>query len=228
MIALVALVPGIGAAQSFTPSQALDHYLESSPDQHAECAGRAFSVQIDASLPKLQKHGSMSGLKLVSETGQIVYRGLRFTGDKIIKTDVIARFLTRDAALEEQAPGDGVNRSNYTFEFDKVADYNGLSAFVFHLKPKRKKPGMFNGELWLDANTADPLRLWGDFVKSPSIFISSFRFVRDYQGTSQCFQPARLLVTADTRVAGPMEMAVWLHSLAGQTTPADLEPSGSR
>jgi len=225
---LAALVAGACAAQALTPAQALDRYLETSSDPHAACAGRSFTVQIEASLPKLKKQGSMSGVKLVSDTGQIVYRGLRFTGDKLIKTDVIARFLTHDVTLEEQEPGDGVNRRNYSFVYDKTADYNGLSAFVFHLKPKHKKAGMFDGELWLDARNADLLRLWGDFVKSPSLFIRSFRFVQDYQGLNQCLQPARLLVTADIRIAGPMEMAVWLHSVEGRPAVAEFDPSGSR
>jgi hypothetical protein len=98
---------------------------------------------------------------------------------------------------------------------------------VFCLKPKRKRVGLFKGELWLDATTAAPLRLWGDFIKSPSIFVRSSRFVRDYQSLNQCFQPARLLVTVQTRVAGQAEMAVWLHPLDGQQATTETDASGA-
>jgi len=210
-IVLVLLFPGFCPAQSLTASEALDRYLARSRDQQPGCSGLAFIVQIDASLPKLRKQGSMRGLKVVSQTGRIVYRDLRFTGDNLIKNDLIARFLAHDAKLPEATAG--MTRQNYSFVYGKTADYNGLIAFVFHLKPKRKGAGLFRGELWLDANTAAPLRLWGDFVKSPSIFVRSFRFVLDYQSVGQCFQPLRLLLTIQTRMVGEAEMAVWMHSV---------------
>lgn len=155
----------------------------------------------------------MSGLKLVSQTGQIVYDSLRFTGDNLVKTAVIARFLANETKVKEHEPDVGVTIDNYSFTYDKTAPYNGLIAYVFWLKPKRKRIGLFRGELWLDAGTAAPLRLWGDFVKSPSIFIRSLRFVQDYQHLGECFQPLRLLLTARTRIAGEMEMAIWLHAV---------------
>src|SRR5258708_21333174 len=80
----------------------------------------------------------------------------------------------------------------------------------FRYSSMRKRVGLFKGELWLEATTAAPLRLWGDFVKSPSIFVRNFRFVQDYQRVGHCFQPRRLLLTVETRIVGKAEMAVWL------------------
>lgn len=212
-VALALLFSEFCLAQSLTPPEALDRYLTGSRDRQPGCSDLVSAVQIDASLPKLRKQGSMSGLRLLSQTGKIVYRGLRFTGDTLVKTAVIARFLAYDVEPPEGAAGDGVTRQNYSILYLKTSDYNGLIAHVFCLKPKRKRVGLFKGELWLDATTAAPLRLWGDFVKSPSIFIRSSRFVRDYQSLNQCLQPARLLVTVQTRIAGQAEMAVRLHSV---------------
>ncbi|MDR3699040.1 MAG: hypothetical protein P4L56_05350 [Candidatus Sulfopaludibacter sp.] len=222
IIALTALLPGACAAQTLTPAQALDRYLATSRSPHDRCAGLTFTIQIDASLPKLKKHGSMSGVKLLSQTGKIAYHGLQFTGDKLVKTDVIARFLAQDSGLEKQGSDASVSRQNYTFVYLKTSDYNGLPALVFHLKPRHKRTGLFEGELWLEAATATPLRLWGDFVKSPSIFVRNFRFVEDYQDLNQCFQPSRLLLTADTRIAGLMEMSVWEQFVKNQPA-SDLD-----
>jgi hypothetical protein len=221
--ALILLFPGVCPAQSFTASEALDRYLARPRDQQPGCSGLAFTVQIDASMPKLGKQGSMHGLKEVSQTGRVVYRDLRFTGDNLIKTAVIARFLAHEAESHEATAG--VTRENYAFVHEKTSDYNGLTAFVFRLKPKRKQAGFFRGELWLDANTAEPLRLWGDFVKSPSIFIRSFRFVLDYQNVSQCLEPFRLLLSVQTRIAGDAEMAVWLHSTDSPLAEGSFENS---
>jgi hypothetical protein len=222
IIAFAALLPGACPAQALTPAEALDHYLATAHNPQDRCAGLTFTIQIDASLPKLKKHGSMSGLKLLSQTGKIAYHGLQFTGDKLVKTDVIARFLAQDSGPEKQTADAAVTRQNYSFVYVKTSDYNGVPAFVFHLKPKRKRSGLFEGELWLEPATAAPLRLWGDLVKSPSIFVRNFRFVEDYQDLNQCFQPSRLLLTADTRIAGLMEMSVWEHFVKNQPS-ADLD-----
>src|SRR4029077_6687434 len=86
-----------------TPDEAIGRYLTESRNRPRECSDWALAVQIDASLPKLKKHGSMSGLKVVSQMGQTVYRGLRFTGDSLVKTAAIARFLANDATPDREA-----------------------------------------------------------------------------------------------------------------------------
>jgi len=211
---------GFCSGQSLTPDQAIDRYLTRSRDGQPECPDCAFAVQIDASLPKFKKEGSMSGVKVVSRTGQAVYRGLQFSGDKLVKTAVIARFLANEAKPPERVAGTDVTRQNYSIVYDRASPYNELRAYVFRVKPIRKRIGLFKGELWLDATTAAPLRLWGDFVKSPSIFVRNFRFVQDYQRIGDRFQPLRLLVTVETRIAGEVEMAVWLHPVDGQSAAA--------
>jgi len=158
----------------------------------------------------------MTGLKVVTRTGQILYRGLQFTGDNLVKTAVIARFLSNDMEARGREPDAGVTPQNYSFSYGKTAAYNGLIAYVFLLRPKRKRAGFFRGELWLEANSGVPLRLWGDSIKSPSIFVRNLRFVQDYQELERCSQPLRLLVTVQTRLAGPVQLAMWLHSVDGR------------
>ena len=90
------LFPILCSAQQLTPAEALDRYLARVRGPQPASSDSVFTVQIDASIRTLHKQGSMTGLKLVSYTGQVVYRGLRFTGDKLVKTAVIARFLSHD------------------------------------------------------------------------------------------------------------------------------------
>jgi hypothetical protein len=219
-LALLLLSAEFCSGQSLTPDEVIDRYLTGSRDRQPGCSDWVFAVQIDASLPQLKKQGSMSGLKVVSRTGQTVYRDLRFTGDNLVKTAVIARFLANDANPPERVAGADVTRQDYSFVYDRTSGYNGLIAYVFRLKPMRKRIGLFKGELWLEATTAAPLRLWGDVIKSPSIFVRNFRFVQDYQRIGHCFQPLRLLLTVETRIAGKVEMAVWLHPVDGKSAAA--------
>jgi hypothetical protein len=214
-----AMMAPLCSGQALTPSEALNRHLTRQRIEQPTCFDSVFAVQIDASLPSLKKQGSMTGLKRVVRPGYIIYRGLRYTGDNFVKNQVIARFLARETNPPAQAGEIAVTRLNYVFAFDRASEYNGLIAYVFLLKPRRKRAGLFRGELWLDANTATPLRLWGDFVKSPSIFVRSVRFVQDYQSLRGCTEPLRLLVTARTLIAGTVELAEWMHPASGDPTP---------
>jgi len=197
------------AAQTLTPTMALHSYLSTSGEAQSGCADAPMQVQIDAALPQLRKHGTMSGLRLVLQTGQVAYRDVRFAGDALIKTKVIARYLRRDMERRSRAGEYDIAPRNYRIQYSYTSAYNGSTAYVFRLKPKRRNPGLLKGELWLNADTGAPLRVWGDFVRSPSIFLRSIHIVQDYQQLGSCAQPLRLLVTVRTRIAGEADLSVW-------------------
>ena len=81
---------------------------------------------------------------------------------------------------------------------------------VFRLTPKNRRVGMFRGELWLDEKTARPLREWGQFVKSPSVFLSNIYFVRDYVADDTGTRPRRILLKVHAAFVGPAELTMWL------------------
>jgi hypothetical protein len=219
VLAFMTRIPGWG--QAVEPAQALDRYLAQQGNQQPACSDFVFRVRIDASLPALKKHAGMTGFKRIARPGQVAYHGLRFTGDSLVKSQVIARFLARETKPQQDAGDISLTPRNYTFEFQGASEYNGLTAYVFLLKPRRKRAGLFRGELWLDAETAAPLRLWGDLVRSPSIFIRSFRFVQDYQTVRDCSEPLRLVLTATTRIAGAAELTMWLDPASAESEAAD-------
>jgi len=122
--------PPLRPAGALTAPGALDRYLERRGKSEPSCSDQNFAVQIDASLPALKKRGSVFGFERIVEQGRTVYHGLQFTGDKMIRTQVIARFLAHQS--NPVKAGDvAVTKTNYTFRFDKEADYNGLVAYVF-------------------------------------------------------------------------------------------------
>lgn len=160
-------------------------------------------------MPRLKKFGTMHGVRAITRTGQVVYRRLRFSGDRFIRKDVILRYLAADVQKAAEGPDVAITARNYRFQSRGQEDYNGRVAEVFRVAPKHKRPGLFRGELWLDAASALPLREWGDFVKSPSWFISRPRFVRDYILVEQTSRPKCLVLKAHTSLAGDVEMIIW-------------------
>jgi hypothetical protein len=69
--------------------------------------------------------------------------------------------------------------------------------------------GLFKGELWIDAETARPLREWGEFVKSPSMFLRHIYVVRDYD-TDAAPHLRRMILRLQAAFAGPAELTMWL------------------
>jgi hypothetical protein len=92
-VTLLTLGCAIGFAADPAAPDTLNRYLQRGPVSCGDGEQR-MEVEIEASLPHLQKHGSMKGLKVISRSGEVAYRFLRFTGDKLVKSDVIVRFLT--------------------------------------------------------------------------------------------------------------------------------------
>jgi hypothetical protein len=209
------MAPSAGCAQALTSGEALERYLARGNSDRPLCSDSTYAVDTDAQVPALKKPGSMTGFKRVAQTGHVVYRGLRFTGDNIVKTRVILKYLAHETEPAANPENTAITAVNYKFLFSKVSDYNGVPAYVFPLRPRNKRAGLIRGELWLTADSAVPLRIWGDLVKSPSIFIRSFRLVQDYEMADECGDPLRLLLTVRTRIVGTVEMTLWLHRAPG-------------
>ncbi len=213
---LTAFAASLAWGQSAGPQNVLQRYLRASQDQPAAGQGESVEVEIDASLPRLQKEGSMRGLKVITRAGQTVYTRLRFTGDRLIKKDVISRYLAADIQKQSNSQDLAIAPGNYRFEFVRDVDYNGRVAEVFSLVPKHKRAGLFRGELWLDRATALPLREWGDVVKSPSHFLGHPRFVRDYSLAEDKSRPRRLILTARAALVGDVQLTIWYGNEMGQ------------
>ena len=211
-----------GFGEPLSAPETLVRYLNRSQST-CRLEDQAIEMDIQASLPKLKKQGTMHGLKVISSSGQVAYRFLRFTGDKLIKTDVIARFLTAEAQPPEHLGDIAITRGNYKFHFQRTADFQGTTAYVYQLHPKKKRAGLFKGELWLDGANGTPLRESGELVKSPSIFIQHFRFVRDYPEHASCVAPNRTSIMVQTRIAGNAEMVVLQHPVADTWQPEVAE-----
>jgi len=184
------------------------HYLEASHEQQDNLRGATMEVDIDASVPKLQKHGKLQALKSISKLGKITYHLLGFSGDNSVKTEVIARYLKAEIDAAEGNSNLSIAPENYKFKYKGVEDLNGRQAYILRVTPRHKKVGLFKGELWLDAETFMPVRETGSFVKSPSIFLKKMEFVQNYELANGVSMPQRLESKVETRFFGPVELNV--------------------
>ena len=166
-------------------------------------------VDIEASLPKLKKHGKLHALRRISRLGRITYEAIHFEGDSSIKSDVIARYLAADTQSQaNDAASIAITPANYKFKYKGMADQDGRQVHVFRLTPRKKRVGLFKGELWLDAETCLPVRESGRLAKLPSIFLRRIEFVRDYDIHEGLAFPRSVESTVDTRLVGKAELKI--------------------
>jgi len=68
-------------------------YLQATQAQQSALRGGTEEIDIDAAVPKFRKRGKLHALRSISKLGKITYKALGFSGDNVVKTEVIANYL---------------------------------------------------------------------------------------------------------------------------------------
>jgi Outer membrane lipoprotein-sorting protein len=216
LLLAVILLATIGSSGAFCEPKAppmpeqemVNRYVEATQAQQSALRGGTEEVDIDAAVPKFKKQGKLHALKNISKLGKITYHALGFSGDSIVKTEVIANYLKAEVEAAQGQSSLSITPANYKFKYKGTQDLNGRQVYVLHLSPREKKVGLFKGELWLDAETYMPVREQGSFVKSPSFMLKKMQFVRDYELQNGVSIPQRTQSRVETRFFGQVELNV--------------------
>jgi hypothetical protein len=204
-------------------SDIIEKYVTSTQVQQQAMRGMTMEVEIDADLPKLHKSGKMSARRMISKLGQISYKVLGFIGDDDVKKDVIARYLQAETESQKDNTQFAINQTNYKFRYKGSLQINDQRDYLFDLKPRHNRVGLFKGELWLDAKTYMPIRETGRFVKTPSVFLKKVEFVRSYEIQNGIAIPKRIDSKIDTRLAGLAEIHVGFTNVKQSVLSGDAE-----
>jgi hypothetical protein len=202
----------------------LDKYLAASETHQDGLRGGSMEVDIQASVPNLNRQGRLHALRKISKVGRISYRVLGFQGDNSVKNQVIARYL--QAEQEAQGKQDlSITPVNYKMKYKgELATDGDRHVYVFGLVPRTKKVGLFKGEIWLDAATCLPVYEKGRFVKNPSVFFKKVEFERAFSIQSGVPVPQRTASTIQTRLVGKVKLDVSYSKFAPN---ADAEESAA-
>lgn len=187
-------------------TEIIDRYVAAQNTQREAMRGARMEVAIDARLPTLEKKGTLKVLRKISTLGQISFQQLgQFIGDPIVRKEVIARYLSLEAE-ERYTSAMAITPANYNFQIKAVITRQPQQTYIFELTPKKKAPGLFRGELWLDGSTGMPLKETGQLVKNPSKWLKSVRFVRDYEFRRGLAVLKHVESTVDVRLFGKAEL----------------------
>jgi hypothetical protein len=196
-------------------------FLDATRTQQEILRGAQMEVDINAKLPKLEKSGKLRALRRISRLGQITYKALGFSGDSTIKQEVITRYLAAESASRDSG-SIAITPANYKFKYKGAAEQDGREVRVFQITPKKKRIGLFRGELWLDAETGMPVREAGQFVKNPSVFLKKVAFVQDFELQDGVAIPKHFQGTVDTRLVGRAELSIDFSNFSRGDTEAQV------
>lgn len=185
----------------------VDKYVDATHVQEESLRGLQMEVNIDAQLPKLEKHGKLRALRKISLLGQITYKALGFSGDSTVKQEVITRYLAAESSARENGTI-AITPANYKFRYVGRLVQQGVTTQILEVTPRKKAVGLFKGQVWIDAASGMPVREIGQFVKTPSVFLKKIAFVRDYEIRNGIAFPSHIQSTVDTRIVGRAEIEI--------------------
>jgi hypothetical protein len=205
------------AAEPAVPNAAtiVENYWAVSRDQQKSLNGASMDVEIEAQLPRLKKQGRLHALRRISELGRITYEALRFDGDGTIKKNVIARYLTAEVqAQSEKSDSMAVTPENYKFKYKGMGSVEGRPVHKFQVTPRKKRMGLYKGDLWIDAESYLRVQESGQLVKRPSIFLKKVEFVRTYEIRDGVSVPRQIQTVVHTRLVGKAEMTIHFSNVS--------------
>lgn len=216
LLAGLALLAVTGAVQAEPPApprtgdEILNRYLSALEAQRARLRDVTMEVDIDAEIPSLNKTGRLTALRRISKVGQVTYQVVSFMGDNMIKKDVIARYISAEVKSSTNGEADSlaINAENYKFRYRGMYGDGDWRLHLFEVKPRKKRPGLFEGWVWVEDKTALPVRESGRFVKTPSVFLKRIEFIRDYRIRDGVAFPARIESQILTRVVGTAKISI--------------------
>jgi hypothetical protein len=211
--------PDPAASSSATPAapwtEILERYLSANQEQQSLLRDSTMDIDIEARLPRMKKVASAHGIRQITRLGQITYQAVRSVGDKMVSKDVIARYLkTEEEASNGIVAGNGkldsiaISPENYKFKYKGASTINDRRVHVFQVSPRKKRIGLFKGEVWVDAETYLPFREMGRLVRNPSVFLKKVEFLREYDIQAGRAFPVRIESRVDTRLVGMAELYI--------------------
>jgi len=179
--------------------QARDPFTESGP----------VALTIVASLPGLDKQGSLVAMREVSESEREEYGNVVLHGDSMVFERVIAPYLLAQRQTEDLPLSSVIiTPRNYKFHYAGAVEAGDKIAYIFRITPKKRHAGLIRGELWIDQVTGAPVLVTGYLVKTPSTSVRSIHVASEttFADGYPCIRTTHMMI--ETRPVGRAELTI--------------------
>jgi hypothetical protein len=207
-----------------SPELALSSYLGLAKRQLAELGAYSDVTTIQADLPDTSQHGTFELRRYFQAPRALTFAALHFAGDSFVKTNIISRLLQSEVDHVQKGEGEqtAITAENYKFSYKGFETIDGRVAYIYQVKPRHKRPGLFKGRILVDSATGRLRRAEGQMVKSPSFFVKNIEFVQDYGECGPFSLPVHIHSEAKTRLVGRAVVEV-SHSNYRAITVSELQ-----
>jgi hypothetical protein len=185
LLALIVPARALAESLSVTPlapseSLAFARYIASIQERDPFTESGPVLVQIDASLPGLYKKSCLLALRQTGESERREWFVLDIEGDATVTQEVIASYLAVQDRVEDLPLSSvEVTPANYRFRYMGAVGTGATSTYLFRITPKKNRPGLLRGQIWLDLETGIAVLEAGQYVKTPLHSVRRMEVVRD-------------------------------------------------
>lgn len=149
--------------------------------QATELQGYTVTTLITVELPDMLQRGEFELQRVYVAPKTLQFTPVRFTGDNFVKTNVISRLLRAEVDnLRDPQFTTAVNRTNYRISYKGTTQIDGRLVYAYQLKPRKRRVGLFEGRMFLDAFSGSLVRNEGRLVRNPSLILKRVDFAQDY------------------------------------------------
>jgi hypothetical protein len=191
------------------PKSVVARYAAALDESSRRLECRKVAVDIEASLPKLAQRGRLQAIRRFVSPGKREYQQLRLEGDRTVRRQVIARYLSAEAEADALPYSSvAVSPENYKFRYVGAIGSAGALAYVFEITPRKKRVGLIQGELWIDVASGLAVRKAGRLVKTPSVFLRRIDVAQDIDILDNAPYRRITHLEIDTRLVGRAELTI--------------------
>ncbi len=198
-------IPTMASMPKLAPELALAKYRVNQLEQSKRLEQSLDRTIITAELPDTKQSGHYELTRtFTAQPRSLTYATVQFQGDSFVKTNVITKFLQSEVDHVQKGDSEqsALTEQNYKFSYKGLENVNGFTTHVYQVKPRKKRPGLFKGRIYLDAYNGNLRRMEGSLVKSPSFFVKSVEFVQDFADIQGFTMPTVLYSSAKARIIG--------------------------
>ena len=221
------------------PESALQVFERGSERQTVELRGYTATTLINVKLPDVSRWGEFELQRVYVAPKTLEFTPVRFTGDNFVKTQVIARLLQSEVTRLQnpQHFAMAINAANYKIAFRGTTQIDGRLVHEYRLKPRKRRVGLFEGRMFLDAFNGSLVRSEGRLVKTPSVVLKRVEFLQDYMDIGSFTFLKHTHSVASTRMVGRTVVDIYHYNylfpsaspaaIGGQTL-AEVSTAGSQ
>jgi hypothetical protein len=138
--------------------------VERDPFRQSEPVG----VLIEASLPDLYKSAALLAVRKQGEDKRGELHVLQIAGDGTVADEVIQRYFALRQEVEILPRSSvAITPSDYKFHYAGEVRTGGAAAYVYDITPRKSRPGLLQGKIWMDAGSGGEVMLSGYLMDLP-------------------------------------------------------------